>query len=351
MSSNESMGGVHFTYDELMTTRLLMDQSSSDSLVDPIDPIGSIESVGDHFSNVSSIDEQNMFEIFQRIEQYFNSDTKPNDLYDLIMGIHRKYKQFMMPKTIIDMFSRIEKWSWRCRKTTGWWKIYNEIHRYAETHKKLPTNKSKYWIIKQKREYRAGNLTQYQIDALNDIYAWEWLPNSDIRWLTKYNEFKNGIHDKTWIYIQRSKYNNAKLSSERINALNELPEWKWDVKTRPGAWWAIYDKLKKYIDEHGDMKAYPGKTWLTRQRCAYKNEKLSTDQINALEQIPGWCWDRMNVQWWNRYHSIMFKIDHERSLSRGDRRWVRTNRTPEKMDKMSPKQIDAFGNMQDFLLF
>jgi len=97
-----------------------------------------------------------------------------------------------------------------------------------------------------------------------------------------------------WIHNQRSRYNINKLSQERINLLEQLPNWTWE----DGRWLEKYNEVKEYYQKY---QKYPTQDneeykslgiWRNNQKRNYKQDKLTDEQISLLEQLPNWQWSK-----------------------------------------------------------
>ncbi|MDC3409929.1 Helicase associated domain protein [Alphaproteobacteria bacterium] len=106
-----------------------------------------------------------------------------------------------------------------------------------------------------------------------------------------------------WVVNQRYQYNKNKLSKERIELLEKLPFWEWDLRNEK--WNIGYENLKKYIATHNEIcnsryitnNNYKLGSWLHTQRSRFKLKTLSEEQIKMLEALPHWEWESLNSQW------------------------------------------------------
>jgi len=96
-----------------------------------------------------------------------------------------------------------------------------------------------------------------------------------------------------WVKDQRIAYKSGKLSRERIDLLEGLNGWIWDIFK--SSWQDKFEELKDYVKENGNaiiLRRYRSLGyWVSGQRKNYKSGKLSKEQINLLEGLNGWCWD------------------------------------------------------------
>ena len=156
----------------------------------------------------------------------------------------------------------------------------------------------------------------------------------DQKWWARFGELEEYKHERgdcnvprkfnaspqlgEWVNNQRRRYQQMKLSSERIGALERIGfEW-----TRPkgwpaddAQWWKRFAELEEYKQEHGDCnvpykyKANPQLgNWVFTQRQSYKKNVLSSERVEALESI-GFEWTRPqgnsdDEQWWKRLREL-----------------------------------------------
>lgn len=105
-----------------------------------------------------------------------------------------------------------------------------------------------------------------------------------------------GIRMGAWVRTQRIAERRGTLSAERKQRLERLPGWTWDAKA--AAWWEIYAVLGRWIDRSGSaavprrlIEGYPLWEWCAFQRKLWKQGKLATDRVAALEALRGWEWE------------------------------------------------------------
>lgn len=110
-----------------------------------------------------------------------------------------------------------------------------------------------------------------------------------------------------WIATQRSRWREGRISQERTDRLEALPEWTWHGMPGPadpislrhrGRWQASYDKLAAWAVIHGracpvqDVRVgnFAMGRWVNKQRMAYKANRMPQDRIDSLEALPDWQW-------------------------------------------------------------
>ena len=187
------------------------------------------------------------------------------------------------------------------------------------------------WIKNCRLRYANKKLSLEQIKALESIgMIWNTYDNV---WNRMYPEaqkyyqengnllvpFKYEISsDKKlgiWISECRGKYKDGKLSQEQIEALENIG-MIWNIKKYQ--WNKMYSAAKEYYETHGNLLIpYGYKTkngdalgnLVSDWRRLYGENKLSQEQINALEQI-GMVW-KINKVGWDELYELLKEYKNE----------------------------------------
>jgi superfamily II DNA or RNA helicase/DNA-binding SARP family transcriptional activator len=220
------------------------------------------------------------------------------------------------------------------------------------------------WVAVQRQRYKQAKLSSDRISRL-EILGFEWNPIS-ADWeqnFVKLGAFKSehghcrvpeGFkHDPqfaTWVAVQRQRYKQAKLSSDRISRL-EILDFEWNPISAD--WEQNFVKLGAFKSEHGHCRVPEGykhdpqlATWVTDQREKCKRGKLSSERISRLE-ILGIEWDPISADWEHNFEKLgAFKSEHGhcRVSSRFKKdprlgKWASTQREQYKKGKLSIDRI------------
>ena len=168
-------------------------------------------------------------------------------------------------------------------------------------------------------------------------------------------EWKDNPQLAGWCSTQRVMYTTPSrkrgtLSPDRIRRFNELGfEWR----PKASAWDKMLASLANYKQTHGDCNV-PQRwknnlrlaKWCSHQRTLYKNDKLSADRINRLEQL-GFVWARLAAAWEEMYAALAdYKQIHGNcsvpQRLKGNSKlgvWCGHQRWAHKKHKLSPDQI------------
>ena len=119
----------------------------------------------------------------------------------------------------------------------------------------------------------------------------KWVKDHDGKWPTvnAKNILEKKLYG--WIRVNKClfRYPNrySKNTKERMRILSEIEDWDWGSGTA-NTWDYNFNKyLKK-----GLFKPFASSwLWANSQRKAYSNGLLSVRKINKLEGVEGWTWD------------------------------------------------------------
>lgn len=148
------------------------------------------------------------------------------------------------------------------------------------------------------------------------------------------------------------------LPLERIRALEALPGWSWNV--RKDAFGRSLGLLQGYVRREGHARVptfhvergFELGRWVVKERRDYKQGRLSGDQIESLEALPGWAWAASRRHGWfekglsslKRYvaregHARVPRSHWEGGLWLGD--WVSSRRKDHALGRLTREQSDA----------
>jgi hypothetical protein len=187
------------------------------------------------------------------------------------------------------------------------------------------------WVYWQRLNYKAGKLSPYRIDRLEEIgFRWSM---SDAKWEEGFAVLErfhregqdvnveqsvviDGMRIGGWIEKQRAAYKIGKLSAERIARLETIG-FKWVILALPTEWENRFAILEHLHSEERNVNVAPhvvidGKkigAWVIHQRMAHKAGQLSAVRIARLEAI-GFKWKAFNSQW-NNYFTILARLHRE----------------------------------------
>ncbi len=231
------------------------------------------------------------------------------------INIQRTHKAEMS----VDRITRLEGlkgWSWNAR-VDQWEAGFRQLEAFAAMHGHcLPALSFKTsddyslgaWVVAQRSQ--KSDLSSDRIQRLESLSGWSWNTRVD-QWETGYQHLNDyvakhgtclvpkrfklpdGYTLGGWVNKQRSR--KSELSSERLARLESIPGWAW--RAGEERWETGFKYLQAYVTEHGHGKppqsfvapdGYKLGIWIGGQRD--KKSRLSSEQIIALESLPGWTW-------------------------------------------------------------
>lgn len=159
------------------------------------------------------------------------------------------------------------------------------------------------WVVKNRMEYREARLSPERYKRLGELgFVWEPFASTWDELFALLNTYKLKHGDCNvprewpdnpklgkWCAHQRTAHQNGKLPDDRILRLEGLG-FVWN--TLDAAWNEKFAALLMYKQNHGNFKV-PKKwdenptlgDWCTKQRMAFKNNKLSPERIKRLGEI------------------------------------------------------------------
>ena len=204
------------------------------------------------------------------------------------------------------------------RQLFSWEHRFNQTKLFFDKHSILPTKVIKTndeeivilknWLLKQVERGNKGKLTSEQKSKLKQIGVIFYKTIKEQRWFDRYEElilykkkygntlvpakYKNNKKLGIWVSSQRVRYKKNKLSKLRIELLEKIDGWIWDIIE--AQWYDRYYNLLNFIKEHNrlpyekdDKKLH---TWIENQRAQFRKKTLSKQRILKLEKLEYWKW-------------------------------------------------------------
>ncbi len=291
------------------------------------------------------------------------------------------YKKRELSKERKDKLNELGDWltSYRSQKEDEQWdKKYELLKEYVENHNgKLPQNREPIignWLIWQKEKYKKGELSKEKKEKLDKLG--DWLTSyrnqkEDEQWDQKYELLKEYVesHNEkfpveqepeigTWFIHQKQLYKNKELSERRKIKLDALGDW---LKGKHGEQWSEkYELLKQYIESHnGQFPPHQEPiigSWLSNQKQAYKNEGLSKERKEKLDELGNWlisCEAIKNEEEWDEKYRLLkqYVENHHGKFppQNGQRlgKWLSRQKQLCKNEKLSDRRkakLDALGD-------
>ena len=228
-----------------------------------------------------------------------------------------------------------------------------------------------FWVSKRRGAKAQGRLSPDQIEQLEGLgFVWDVLIHWWVQGFERLLAYKaehghvlvpnkyqtsGGFKLGFWVSKRRGAKAQGRLSPDQIEQLEGLG-FVWDVLNH--LWVQGFEELLAYKAEHGNVLV-PRKyqtsggfnlgTWVSSQRGAKVQGRLSPDQIEQLEGL-GFIWDVLNHWWVQGFEKLLaYKAEHGHVLvpfkyqtSGGFNlgTWVSSQRVAKVQGRLSPDQIE-----------
>ncbi|PEA25840.1 hypothetical protein CN984_12090 [Bacillus cereus] len=203
-----------------------------------------------------------------------------------------------------EMFEAIEN-----RIGTDWHFSYEKLKEYYEKYGHTRFGEDGYdsdlsiWASRQRTYYKKGMLGDDKVAKLDSLdFVWDALEDNWTEYYELLIEYKEaygnfsasankefkGKNLGNWVNKQRFRHKKGKLSDDRVQKLDEIGFWS--VKGYRHKWEDRYQELKEFYDINGNHSVNRREygalyVWISRQRDAYKQGKLSDEEISKLKDI------------------------------------------------------------------
>lgn len=218
----------------------------------------------------------------------------------------------------------IPGWSWKPH-SDAWDRNYEAARQFRDRTGRAPSQIADdpmevgigIWEQSQRTAYNVGKqrLTLERIARLEQLSGWTW-NRVDEAWDARYEAArkfrlttgappglgKSATDEErdlaSWETNQRQHHRAGRLPSERVVRLEALPGWSWNPTRHQ--WLTSYRQYADFVRRHGrkpnkhrdDPKEQALGAWANSQRISHRVGRLDPEQIQLLESLPGWFWQR-----------------------------------------------------------
>jgi superfamily II DNA or RNA helicase len=236
-----------------------------------------------------------------------------------------RYNQGKLEKDRIDRLALVSGWVWGAADAK-WEKGFKYLCEFAGAHGtvRVPSGyevdgfKLRTWYANQRNKFdrlsedRRGRLQKLPgWDVYSQESKWETGFQRLLEYVEEYGNSKverpyvvDGYPLGAWAGTQRQDLKNGRLSQSRVDRLEALPGWAWN--RRDSKWDKAYERLVRYLTEHGDT--YPTLdyadddgfrlgAWVHMQRQVERNGKLAPARRQRLNEIDSWEWNPRGDKW------------------------------------------------------
>jgi hypothetical protein len=218
-------------------------------------------------------------------------------------------------------------WLWDADSDDADWQAgYDHLRQFVDSHGhgRVPSSyvspdgyRLGQWVIVQRYWSRTGRLVPTRRELLETLEGWAWDPTEDawergyaclLRYVDQQRSADvpqryvddSGFKLGTWVNRQRRAYMKGELEADRAKRLAGISGWRWLTRS----WEHSYGRLRAYVETNGtarvpqpyrDEGGFRLGGWVNQQRGRYKKGKLTSEQVEKLEQLPGWVWHVRDV--------------------------------------------------------
>jgi predicted helicase len=171
----------------------------------------------------------------------------------------------------IAVWKRVDTFKYHYDKLKEHVDIYNEIPSVRSKNEEVATLGR--WTVRMRQLEKRGLLGKEKIEQLNNIKGWYWSPKETKKFQTfgeKYNDIKKCVGGNKGIPSSysdnneesrvarictklRTRYKQNKLSIEQIQLLEKIDGWFWEKETRKKTIDENIIELKDFINDNGRM--------------------------------------------------------------------------------------------------
>ena len=230
------------------------------------------------------------------------------------------------------------------------------------------------WVQRKRWQHRRDLLPRDRAQRLQDQPGWTWDEKAD-SWkgwfellstyvarenhaLVPHGHVEAGQKLGEWASNQRRAFELGRLERERIERLEALPGWSWNLKETISEqkWMKAFELLRRFAQREGHANVpqthrenrFGLGTWVGQQRVAFSKGTLPDGRRARLEEVAGWEWDAREA-WWEEAFGYLMRFVQRESHSRvpaqhveGDFKlggWVRSQRAYRDGGTLSSERI------------
>jgi hypothetical protein len=265
------------------------------------------------------------------------------DGYRLGTWVNNQRQSYRTGKLSAERTARLEAlpgWDWN-PVDASWEEGFSCLERFVgrEGHARVPQRHVEdgyrlgTWVNNQRQSYRTRRLSDERSARLEALPGWDWNP-LDASWEEGYSSLERFVAREgtaivpvthveegyalgQWVGNQRRAFRDGRLSAERTARLQALPGWDWNPLD--ASWEEGFSCLERFVDREGHARVpqrhsedgYRLGAWVSSQRTASREGRLSAERRARLEALQGWKWDALGSSWEEGYSSLERFVDRE----------------------------------------
>jgi superfamily II DNA or RNA helicase len=266
-----------------------------------------------------------------------------------------------------------------------WMKNYEDWKEFHRNHSRDPkiNESSLYnWVQINRKNKRNNKINNEHLNILNNDPEWKWGNmmtrerqnrsfDEFVELMKKYDDQTDKIKKQLDSWKRNILHRKNQLSKEKIDKINNIPEWKWpEKKTYKTFDEMIYLLKNTSLIEEKDLEYI--KQWKKSQKVRYRKyigdksvdnrngSVMTNEEIKKLEEIPGWYWNDkltfdVNLEKFKNINDMDDKneIKKIKEWARNQRKKYRNQIKPENEKKnnigeLSQDKIDKLNEIEDW---
>lgn len=285
-----------------------------------------------------------------------------------------------------DRRSRLESvtgWSWE-PAAEQWAEGYAALRAFAEHegHAAVPKKHVEAgvnlgtWVQHQRTDYRKASIAPERVALIEAVPGWVW-NTKDERWEQGFSllqrfaaregharvpseHYESAFPLGHWVLRHRRLYDRGELDPVRRARLEGVDGWVWDINAEQ--WESACALLTDFVEREGHARV--GKqavvsgfslgSWVANQRTAYKNNRITSERVSRLEQLPGWVWNTQDAAWdenfsaLSRFAERIGSVEAPKSWVEDGMRigwWIGTQRQSFKQGDLAPERAARLSSL------
>jgi hypothetical protein len=253
----------------------------------------------------------------------FEHDEGETKLGNWVSVQRSRYRSGKLPADRVERLGQLPGWSWD-PQADAWEAGFDYLQRFLarEGHLRVEAHHVESdgyplgsWVRSHRRRGGRRTMTDEQRRRLETTPGWSYAAPVDQHWdracaaladfAAEHDHVRapsaDGIDLRGWAALQRQKYKRHELTDDRIERLERIPGWLWDLKME--AWEAGFEALVAFVEREGHARVprdhhegdHPLGTWVGEQRSG--REEMDATRSARLEDIEGWSWSPHDDQW------------------------------------------------------
>ena len=285
----------------------------------------------------------------------------------------------------IDKLEQLNGWYWGSdekKEIISFDEMYAKLNGWIKKFKKMPSSTSKndeekqlgIWCTSRRKDKKNDKLSLNKIKKLEKVDGWYWERNdpfndhynSLLEYVKKYNKIpdsktKTNDENKLFNWCCNLRFNKKmdKLDKNKIEKMEKVDGWYWDNDDKFNE---KYNKLVSWMNINNNFPSKHSKNieeqtlgrWIGTLRKEKKNNKLSQERIDKLENIKYWFWIKQDpfyhtfdkLKKWIENNNRLPLANSHNKLEKYLGQWCQDKRKSKKQNKLTKEKIEKLEKLK-----